>query len=393
MIGLGLAAWLLGAAGPAQARELAVLRVGVHRDAGTVAQIAADGAAGDCVPGPASVACPADGPVQFRWAGDPAWALVGDAVVAPGATGTAWVLPPDDARSDAIAQLLQPTPEVVRAHFVRTGDHAVAPPSPGMLTRLWSLAEHDDPLVRRAVLDATLPLVRHTGSDPFAPEAPPLLPPGLLLGFAADTDFRNRRRLAAVLREVRLTSVTPPWFADEVRAALVDLLDDRATVQRAAISSLSQSAWAGVVPAARAWGEAIERVRIPGPPGRAAAQTLARLATSLKPGPQVDPEAAVALCFEYQREKTWVVWTAWRAAVPFDRQRAEVLLRQTVGLSTRLLRHWADTDPEGLAAAVRAWEPAEPHSARFQIARTALSGTPNAALRAALDLTEAPAAQ
>lgn len=377
---------------PTHAAETAVLRVGVHRGAGSVSDVAADGAAGLCVPGPSTIACPATGPVTFRWAGDPAWTLVGATVVAPGEVGEAWILPPDTARTAEIAALGAPTADVVRALLVRDGAHEIAAPSPGMLDRLWTLAEHPDPLVRRALVDALMPFIRHTASDPFPAEAPPVFPPGLLADLAVDEDFRVRRRLAVTLKEVRTTDVSPPWLVDEVHAVLVELLDDRAAVQRAAISTLSQSAWEGVVPAEDAWIEAIERVRIPGAPGRAAAGTLARLAASLEPGPHVDPQLAVRLVYEYQRERTWAVWSAWREHVPFDRARAEVLLRDTLGMNGRLLRHWAEEDPAALAAALRAWEPVAPHSTRFGIAARALEATQDPALRDALDLPALPRA-
>ncbi len=375
---------------PTLAAETAVLRVGVHRGAGSVSDFAADGAAGLCVPGPSTIACPATGPVTFRWAGDPAWTLVGDTIVEPGETGLAWILAPDAARAVEIAALDAPTAAVVRALLVRDGAHEIAAPSPGMLERLWTLVDHPDPLVRRALVDAVLPFLRHTASDPFPAEAPPVFPPGLLANLAADTDFKVRRRLAVTLKEVRITDVSPPWLVDEVHAVLVDLLDDRAAVQKAAITTLSQSAWEGVVPAEDAWIEAMERVRVPGPPGRAAANTLARLAASLKPGPLVDPELAVRLVFEYQRERTWAVWAAWRTHVPFDRPRVEVLLRDTLGMNARLLRQWAEQDPDALAAAIRGWEPAAPHSVRFGMATRALEASPHPAVRDALGLAPTP---
>jgi hypothetical protein len=366
----------------------AVLEVGVHRDAGTLAEIAADGAAGLCVPGPAVISCPATGPVAFRWAGDPAWELVGDATVAPGETAQAWVLAIDDPATLAGLDPLDRT--AAYGAFVRTGDHETPPLSSGLLEHLWAAARSADPAVRRVAVDGLLPLLRHTGTDPFPFEAPPLIPPGLIAQLGRDPDVRVRRRLAAILREFRPSDATPAWFTDEIRTTLLRLVRDGPSVSRAAMASLGQSAWSGVVPAQDAWRDAIERVQLPGPPGRAAAATLARLAASLDPGPGVDPEQAVALVFTYQREKTWVVWTAWRKAVPFDRARVDVLLRSTLGVGTRLLRFWAESDPEGLAAAIEGWEPSPPHSDRFRIARDALVGTPHPGLRAALDLPPAP---
>jgi hypothetical protein len=376
--------WWVTAAG---ATEWAVLQVGVHRDAGVLSSIAADGAAGLCVPGIAAISCPAEGPVAFRWAGASGWELVGDATVMPGDTGQAWVLAVDDPAVLApLAELVRPT---AYAAFVATGDHATPPLSPGLLERLWDAARSPDPLVRRVAVDGLVPLLRHTSSDPFPAEAPPLLPPGLIAGLGRDPDVRVRRRLAAILREVRPTEATPTWFTDEVRDTLARLVRDTAPVSRAAIASLGQSAWSGVVPARDAWADAMERVQLPGPPGRAAAATLARLAASLDAGPGIDPAAAVGLVFTHQREKTWLVWTAWRQDVPFDRPMLDVLLRSTLGVGTRLLRYWAEKEPAALAAAVEAWEPTAPHSDRFRIARDALVGTADPALRAALDLPPA----
>ncbi len=373
--------WWVAVAG---ATEWAVLQVGVHREAGVLSAIAADGAAGLCVPGYALISCPAEGPVAFRWAGAPSWELVGDSTVLPGDTGQAWVLAIDD---PAVVATLDPlTRAGAYAAFVSTGDHAVPPPSPALLERLWAATRSPDLAVRRASVEGLVPYLRHTASDPFPVDAPPVIPPGVIAGLARDPDFRVRRRLAAILREVRPTPATPTWFVAEVRETLMRLVRDNPTVARAAIASLGQSAWSGVVPAQDAWNDAMERVQLPGPPGRASAATLARLAANLDAGPRVDPARAVALVFTHQREKTWLVWTAWREDVPFDRPRVDVLLRATMGVGTRLLRHWAETEPAALADAIAAWEPTSPHSDRFRIARDALANTENPALRAALGL-------
>jgi hypothetical protein len=384
-----IAAWVATAA---LASDEVVLRVGVDREAGVIADLAADGAAGLCVPGPSVVACPATGPVDFRWAGAEGWTLYGTTQLRPGETGYAWVLASEDTRAAEDARLDHPDLATVTDLFIRTSDNPIPVPSLGMLERLWSLADSRDPALRRVLVDAMVPWLRHTASDPLPAEAPPVIPQGLIARLSKDPDFHVRRRLAAVLREVRVTEGTPEWFGDEVHLALVRLLDDRPTVQRAAIATLSQSAWAGVVPAVSAWAEALDRVRIPGPPGRAAANTLARLSVGLKPGPDVDPSEAVGLVFEYQREKTWLVWTAWRSAVPFDRQRVDVLLRETLGISGRLLRSWADDDAPGLAAAIAGWEPVPPHSTRFEIARQALAQSSDPSLKHALELDIRPIA-
>ena len=81
--------WLLGAALAGNA----VLHVGVHQRAGDLYNIAADGAAGQCVVAGCRIACPADGPVTFRWGPGGDWRLEGDTVVDPGMEGVAHVVP------------------------------------------------------------------------------------------------------------------------------------------------------------------------------------------------------------------------------------------------------------------------------------------------------------
>ena len=71
---------------------MATLHVGVHRDAGAIREIAAEGESGQCVVGPTTISCPATGPVHFSWHGDPSAMLVGNPVVEPGAVVRAWVL-------------------------------------------------------------------------------------------------------------------------------------------------------------------------------------------------------------------------------------------------------------------------------------------------------------
>ncbi|MBW2257010.1 MAG: hypothetical protein JRI25_20790, partial [Deltaproteobacteria bacterium] len=88
----GLVATL--AATAAEGGAPVTLRVGIHVEAGTVYDIAADGADGLCSAGPSWLRCPASGPVQFRWGpgASSGWELSGDTVLEPGETGVAWVL-------------------------------------------------------------------------------------------------------------------------------------------------------------------------------------------------------------------------------------------------------------------------------------------------------------
>jgi hypothetical protein len=129
----------------------------------------------------------------------------------------------------------------------------------------------------------------------------------------------------------------------------------------------------------------MRRVATPGAAGRAAANTLGHLAGVLEPGPEVDPVEAVERVFVFHRERTWNVWAAWRDDVPFDAVRAEVLLRETEGLSPQLLRHWADSDPEGLAGVLERWEPSAPHSPRFRLVAGTLRQVEDARIRRALE--------
>ncbi|MBA2319743.1 MAG: hypothetical protein H0V89_01200, partial [Deltaproteobacteria bacterium] len=95
-----------------------ILQVGVDRAAGVLSSIAADGAAGLCVPGAAVITCPATGPVSFRWAGAAGYELIGDVTLLPGDVGQGWVLAIDD---PAVLDALDPlTREAAYAAFVRT---------------------------------------------------------------------------------------------------------------------------------------------------------------------------------------------------------------------------------------------------------------------------------
>lgn len=386
--------WLLLSA--AGASETVTLHVGVHREAGTASDLAADGADGLCAVVRDRITCPASGPVTFRWGPGGDWVLVGDAVLSPGERGTALVLASEASRSAQRARLSPATVtrEDVAELFVRTGDHPVPAPSAGMLEDLVALASHPDPLVRREVVEALVPYWRHTESDPFPVDAPPVLPEGLLTRLAADPDRSVRRKLAARLRELRAPG-TPQ--AEEATRVLVGLAADTGAVQRAALVSLGAQSRTDAGPALETWALAMDRVAEPGPPGRAAANTLAVLADKLAPGPGVDPAEAVRRVVFHHPEKGWKVWNAWVEDVPFDRALAEVLVRDTVGYSPSLVRAWGRSAPAELAGILTTWEPGAPHSERYRALARAVGATDDPALRAAvgagpdnLSLDEAP---
>ncbi len=353
----------------------ATLHVGVHRQAGDVYGIAAEGAAGLCTATPVRIDCPADGPVTFRWAGGGDWVLVGDTEVAPDEVGVAWVLASDESRAAELEQLAGAVDrDLVQALFAPAPGIPALPPSMGMIRELERLARHPDPNVRRAVVDALVPLWRHTASDPFHVDAPEVLEPGLITLLANDPDVRVRRRLAARLRDLRTSDVARREEAD---AALQKLLrDTRPPVQRAATASLKMTVPKGISAGEESWLSAMERVAAPGPPGRAAANTLAFLATVLEPSDVVHPAEAMHRIMEHHPERAWKFWYAWRDDLGWDPDRMRVLLRDTVGLHRGLLRHFARTAPEELDIVLRRWEPNPPHSERWRTVHAWLEDLP-----------------
>lgn len=363
------------------AQGAATLHVGVHRAAGTLSAIAADGAAGQCVSGPARVSCPADGVVTFRWAGDDRFELVGDVDALPGEVATAWVLARDETVVSERIALQTPTESVVRRVFVGASGAEPVPASRALVDDLIGLTRHPDPLVRRGAVEGLVPWWRRTASDPLEADAPEILPPGLIVTLAADDDTRVRRTLARNLRDIR-----SPSLQTEAWNAMMRFEADRPPVERAALASMNSMVRSGRAPAEEAWARAMRAAADPGPPGRAAANTLAWLARELTPSSDVDPATAVETVLARHPERAWKVWYAWRAHLPFDPGRADTLLRRTVGLHAGLLRTWATQDAAGLARLVRAWEPAPPHSERFAEAGAALSDVDDVLLREALGL-------
>ena len=366
------------------APDYATLRVGVHKKAGTVYDIAVDGAAGHCNVAPAVISCPAKGPVTFRWGPTGSWEFSGDTVVEPGETGVAFVMAREDDRFEERARLHRKwvNARIVRQLFVRTGDNAPPVPSRGMVEDLLALADHPDPAVRREVVEGMYPFIRDTASDPFSPVAPELIGAGYLLKLSLDVDPAVQRRLGQLLREV-----PPGPLAVEAAQAIRNLVvDDNRSVRRVGISLLTQAARNELMPPEETWVEAISRVQDPYGPGQFAAGTLARLGAVLEPSATVDPVEAVSLTVTYHKEKAWRVWRAWQQHVPFNAAWAEMLFRDSMGLSQGLLLHWSQENPDALAGVISRWEPVGPHSRRFELAQTYLVNVEHSGLRAALDL-------
>ncbi len=337
------------------------LHVGVLRSAGDLGSIVADGAAGQCVAGPATLSCPARGPVTFRWMGDPAYAWFGPDTASPGETLIAFVLATDATVSTPLVALASgATVDLVRDVFVGGGGDEPPPLSPGTLSALLRLTEHPDPLVRRATIDGLVPYWRRTVSDPLVAAAPDLIPADVLSRLATDVDPRVRRALASRLRDVRA-----PGAVAEATARMVAFEGDRPGIERAALSSLSVAVRDGRVPAEDAWERALRSVSRPGPPGRAAASTLAWCADRLQPGPSVDPTDALDRILLAHPERGWTFWSEWRAHLPWSEAAALRLLRDTVGMNASLIRHWAAYQGDALALAMAKWEPSAPHSTRW----------------------------
>jgi hypothetical protein len=380
--GAGALAQEVAEEAPGEAPAYAVLHVGVHGDAGTEYDIAADGAAGQCDVRHARVICPAEGPVHFRWGpSEPdGWVLIGGTTVNPGQTGVAFVLIDDDLRTEEIQALSldRATPEIVRDLFFDTSDHAIEPPSMGMLQALFELRNHKDPMVRRQLIDVLSPWWRHTASDPMSADAPQLIPPGMVMQMALDDDKAVARRLANRLRDVNMPG--EPLQAEAQQA--LHFLASRPDSMRPATASLALLSRAGRSNIEESWIAALEGVVTPGPRGRSSANALGRLASVATPSDVVDPERAVALVFQHHRERTWNVWFAWREHVPFDAERLAVLLRDTVGAHRGLIKYFGENNPEALAEVLARWEPAEPHSTRWALVTAPLGEIENPALQA-----------
>lgn len=361
------------------------LDLGVHVDAGTVADVATDGAAGQCTVAPAALVCPASGPVSFRWGPEsPEWALSGDVVLQPGERGTAWVLAPDAARADELARLDRATVTAadVDRLFHRAGTDVPQAPSRAMLDALVGLHDHPDRLVRRRVVDALLRWSWRSSLGPLPPTAPVPIAPGVLAALSRDEDPGVRRRVAVLIRHLR-----PCHLSGEAEEALARLwVDKHEGVRAAAIRTSGRAHLANATTVEEAWDRAMLGVRQPGPPGRASAATLAYLATVREPHDVLDAPAAVEETLTHHPDQAWRVWSRWRDEVPYRGDWALLLLRDTWNLNPALVKHWARTEPAALAATLRRWEPSPPHSRRFEVVARLLGEVEDPELRDALGL-------
>lgn len=382
---LSLGSWIILCASAFASTGMVVLDVGVHRKAGSIADIQVVGASGECEQLPSRLRCPAAGPVDFRWAGAEEWELQGTERVHPGERGTAFVLATEASRAPARERLQASdiSAEEVTALFIQLGREAVQAPSLGMIDDLAALRHHSDFWVRRAVVDAFFPLMRDTTSDHFWPHAPDSVPSGLLIGLTQDSDRGVRRRLALLLREGRSASL------DMERQVALRILatDPVVAVRRPAVAALPRAVQLEIMPAELAWQEALGRVPLRLGPGRAAVGALARMATSVEPSEVIVPEAALDLAMRYHPERAWVLWAAWREVLPFHAGKAEHLLRRTLGLNPALLSTWADKSPDELALAIDAWAARDSTSRRFVLAQAHLNQVEHEGLREALRLS------
>jgi hypothetical protein len=342
----------------------ATLHVGVHRAAGGIHDVAADGASGQCrVLGMSRLVCPARGPVTFRWGGDEDFALVGQSVVEPGTTGEAFVLPPDGSRTMWRERLADPTLDDVRETFIRTGAREIPIPSRALFGDLVALTAHPSWQVRREAVRGLMPYVRHTSSDPFPADSPTLVPPGVYERLARDPSRQVRRRALQLLKEMQPED---PRAAEAQRVVAASRDDADRRVRKLALVVATKAATEEIRDPYEAWQEALGRVHVQGPTGRAAANALRQLRGRVPFG-SVDADRALGLIIEHQPEKAWAFWNAWRTEVPFDAERLLYLLGATVNLSEGLLKRFAVEHPVELAAVVRRWEPRSPHSRRFQV--------------------------
>lgn len=328
------------------------LFVGVPTDAGGVEDVAVDGAAGQCAVGPSRLTCPATGPVTFRWGPSDERVVVGDAVLRPGEAGVAWLLTPVEAAT------------LDRWRADATGA--------------------DAPYDRREAVFALREWSWDAGGGPLPPTAPVPLPPGFLLEVADDPQWIVRRAVVELARDLRDPDSR---FDGEVVQVLVDLArDPDRRVARASYAAISGAAQTDRVAPQIAWWQAMEGAADPGPRGRAATVTLARLAPLLEPDDAIDPVAAIELALAHHPEQAWRVWAAWVDRVPFREAWARQLVLHTENLNKKLLTDWSERDAAVLTTIIREWEPAEPHSERFRVIGEWLSTAEDPDLRAALGL-------
>ena len=379
-----MSAWSLAVAAPG----VATLEVGVHRAAGDLASVVAEGADGPCERLESTIQCPASGSVTFRWEGSDAFSLQGVDKVYPGEKGVAYVLASETscASSRDTLQAEWITAEQVLEMFVQIGDQVPPVPCLGMIDDLAHLTRHPKRDVRRAAVDALFPLMRDTASDPFWLHAPDIVPAGILLGLTQDSDRGVRRRTALLLREGQ-----PGELDMERQVALRILATDPITpVRRPAIAALPRAVQLDFMPGELAWHEALGRVPLRAGAGRAAVGALARMSKLVEVSETVVPETALDLAMRYHPERAWVFWSAWREHIPFHSGRAERLLLYTVGLNEPLLTYWSSRFPNELRQVVDEWYRKRGMTERFKLAQRFLTDVEDAELREALKLGPRP---
>ena len=177
------------------------------------------------------------------------------------------------------------------------------------------------------------------------------MPNGWITELARDPEKRVRRRLANRLRDL-LEPGEP--LSHEATATLLGLVAEGGGVQRAAIASLGVRSHVDTEPSLQTWDIAMDRVTTPGPPGRAAANTLGHLADTLEPGPHVDPVEAVHRVYTHHRERTWRVWSGVARPRPLRsgsrRRAAPVHARVQSGVAQGMARLRSGRAPRGLRA-------------------------------------------
>lgn len=327
------------------------LWVGVPVEAGDVWDIVAEGATGTCQVGPSRLTCPATGLVTFRWGPDDDRMIVGQFALAPGERGLAWALT-----------------EQERADLDRWRTDALGA---------------EDALTRKDALYALRPWTWQA-TGPLPATSPPPIPAGFLAAAARDREWTVRRALVELCRDVRDPDGALEQELFDVLASLTDDPDRR--VAKAASAAMAAAARTDRVPAEQAWERAYAAVADPGPAGRSAALTLAKLGVVLPAGGAVDPESAVARTLATHPEQAWRVWAGWKDSVQYHDDWVRTLLATTVSLNQGLVKHWAKYDADHLARAIASWEPAAPHSERFRVLGRWLAETPNDELRTALEL-------
>jgi len=360
--------------------SLVSLHVGILLEAGDLTEIAADGAAGACSWANSRVTCPANGAVQFRWAGDERWELTGTTTLQPGEMGTAFVLAAAQDPREAIF-----TKKSLRVDDIH--DHLgplAAPLNRALLDRLVALSEHTNPGIRRTAVQNLHSWTWGSGVGPLPTTAPVPVPEGWLVERAEDPFWGVRRELVDILRDFRDRE-----RADEVSTAVERLTrDPDPRVQRAAIVALASVSKNGMLEPEKAWHEAMKSLAVPGARGRAAVITLSRLATELDADETIDPIAALEKILQHHPRSAWRFWAAWRNDIPFREDWAFQLFSATTPLHKGLIVHWSNTDPDGLASVLQRWESAPPHSVRFETTAGYLGKTTVSSLRRAIGLPD-----